>query len=87
MKLAKLALLVERSRHRTMIALIGLILLSLVWGFIAILIHTEYQSAVEEIQIGNNNLAKSFEEHIRRTLVGADIKLNLIKDYYSINLG
>ena len=72
----------ERISFRTMLAWIGFIVIFLIWGLVAFLIDADYQTRVANIKHENNNLAKSFEEHLLQTLRSSDSYLKLIKAEY-----
>jgi len=78
----KLYSLFNRLSHRIIIGLSGLILLAFVWGSVFVLIDRDHQTTVEGVHRENSNLAKAFEENVRRILITSDIQLRAIKDEY-----
>ena len=68
--------------HRSVIALIGFVLISFTWVAVEVFVQRDYQITVEAIERENSNLAKAFEEHVRRSLIASDNKLKLIKEEF-----
>lgn len=82
MKPSRSVLLSGHMSQRTLVALIGVLLLALTWGTVFLLIERDYRAEIESVNRENRNLAKSFEEHVNRTLSGADNQLDLIAAEY-----
>ncbi|MHC1758964.1 MAG: EAL domain-containing protein [Negativicutes bacterium] len=82
MKSSNQKMSVAQFGFRTIFVGIGFIAFSLIWGLVAMQIDTDYQTRVENIQRENSNLAKSFEVHLRRTLVSSDNQLKVIQGEY-----
>lgn len=82
MKSSNQKMSVAQCGFRTIFVGIGFIVFSLIWGLVAMQIDTEYQTRIENIQRENSNLAKSFEVHLRRTLISTDSQLKVVKKEY-----
>ena len=72
----------KRFSHHSIIALIGFVLMSFTWVAVAVQIDRDYRMSIEIIHRENSNLAKSFAEHVRRTLIGIDKQLKLMGEEY-----
>ena len=60
----------------------GFLLLIFVWGGVFGLLRHDYTQAVEEIERTNDQLTRSFEEHVRRSIHAVDEQLQLLKTEY-----
>ena len=82
MKSSKLKLFAARFSQHTIISFTGFAIIALLWCSVGILISIGYQNEVYDTYRENKNLAKAFEEHVRRTFISADNQLLVVKEEY-----
>ena len=60
----------------------GVILVFAIWLATAGIVNQNYEQEIREINLNNDQLTRSLEEHVRSSLIAADAKLLLIKSEY-----
>ena len=69
---SKLAATQSLSSNSRLIILLGIVMIAGLWLFVGLQINADYDRTITETSTETQNLAKAFEEHVRRILVDAD---------------
>ncbi|MDR3560618.1 MAG: PAS domain S-box protein [Negativicutes bacterium] len=67
---------------RWLIVLLSIAVIAGIWSFVLLQVKQDYQTEVTNIYRANSNLAKAFEEHVRRTVDDVDLVLRAVAGEY-----